>query len=250
MPGREQGAGPGLPGGPPTGGPDGRVEALLAEPPLDHGQGHGRVPVVVHGGDQPGRPADQPRLDARGHQQRDRPGWVGWAFEQAGLVGEPGGQLDELGIWPGWRGVGGVDGAHGTSLVREGLADRPGRAARLSGWAEPGAGPGDTRRTPSASGRGGGRGPGRSGAAWHRGGCRSTRRLSSRGALHRRLYRIATNSCRCGCRIGPVGWGGSAIFLPALVSTSPVVRPSLRRAPDLSPGSRRLSSLPVVPKGA
>jgi hypothetical protein len=33
-----------------------------------------------------------------------------------------------------------------------GLAGRPGRAARLSGRAEPGAGPGDTRRTPSASG--------------------------------------------------------------------------------------------------
>jgi hypothetical protein len=45
-------------------------------------------------------------------------------------------------------------------------------------------------------------------------------------ALRRHLYRIATNPWRCGCRIGPVGWGGSAIFLPALKPTSPVVRPS------------------------
>jgi hypothetical protein len=122
MPGREQRAGPGLPGGPPTGGPDGRVQALLAEPPLDHGQGHGRAAMAVGAGDQPRGPVNQPRLDLRGDQERHQPG-VG-----RGLVREidrevdreSGGQLDQLGVRPRWcgsgRGTGGIDGAHADVL--------------------------------------------------------------------------------------------------------------------------------------
>jgi hypothetical protein len=239
MPGREQRAGPGLPGGPPTGGPDGRVQALLAEPPLDHGQGHGRVPVVVDGGDQPGWPADQPRLDVRGHQQRHRPGSVGRAFQQGGLVREPGGQLDQLGIRPGWPGAGGVDGAHGSSFVYD--------PAAHGGAAAPGErrtrGPARAGGSPQRVGRAGRRAWGHAQDPFSLGvrrGSRprafrcgmATRRVPFRPppvkprALRRHLYRIATNPWRCGCRIGPVGWGGSAIFLPALKPTSPVVRPS------------------------
>jgi hypothetical protein len=156
MPGREQRAGPGLPGGPPPGGPDGRVQALLAERPHDHGEGHGRVPVVVDGGDHPRRPADQPRLDARGHQQRHRPGRVGRGFEQSGLVREPGGQLDQLGIWPGWPGVGDVDGAHGSSFVRSRPAH--GSAAAPGGEKDSRTGPGG--RLASTGGRSRAPGPG------------------------------------------------------------------------------------------
>ena len=193
--GREQGAGPGLPGGPAPGGPDGRVQALLTERPLDDGERRPGPAVPVGRGDEPGRPAEQPRLDLRGDQERDRPGPVGRGCGQPGdapaLVGyppsqgpraswgglrrDPGreldGEVDQLGLRPGggWS-ANGIERAHagplggdpgGRGAVRltvrnagreAGLGDRPGRAARLSGWAEPDAGPGDTRRTPSASG--------------------------------------------------------------------------------------------------
>ena len=73
---REEGAGPGPPGGPPPSGPDGRVEALLAEVALDHRDGNGRAAVVVGRRHQPRRPPKQPGLDLRRDKQRHRPGRV------------------------------------------------------------------------------------------------------------------------------------------------------------------------------
>jgi hypothetical protein len=74
--GREEGAGPGPPGGPAAGGPDGQVEALLAEAAIDHGDGHAGPAVVVGWRYQPGRPRQQPGLDLGRDQQRNRPGPV------------------------------------------------------------------------------------------------------------------------------------------------------------------------------
>jgi len=103
MPGREQGARPFLPGGPPARGPDGRVQALLAERPLDHGQGRAGPAVGVGCGDHPGGPAEQPRLDLGGDEERDRPGPVGREVGR-GPVGDPARKLDGE--------VDGIQGAH------------------------------------------------------------------------------------------------------------------------------------------
>ena len=125
--GREHGGGPGPPGGPAAGGPDGRVEALLAERAVDHRDGHGGAAVVVGRGDQAGRPPEEPGLGLRGDQQWDRPGPVGRPGGGGrGLQGQVDGEPDQLG-----RKVGGGEGAHAGVLCYGGGKD--GRPARAGG---------------------------------------------------------------------------------------------------------------------
>jgi hypothetical protein len=200
--GREQGAGPGPPGGPAAGGPDGRVEALLAERALDHRDGHGGGAVVVGGGDQPGRPPEEPGLGLRGDQQGDRPRPVGRARGHGpGLLGQVGGQLDELG-----REAGGGEGAHAGVLCcgRAGRTTGPGGRLASAGGRSRTPGPG-TRAGPDRpqceAGVAGGGVPVRHG---NRGGCRQRRRLSSRCGPQRRLYQIETIPCCSGCLINRV----------------------------------------------
>ena len=201
VPGREQGAGPGPPGGPAAGGPDGGVEALLAERALDHRDGHRGGPVVMGGGDQPGRPPKEPGLGLRGDEQRDRPRPVARLRNGLGLQCQVGGQLEELG-----RKAGGAEGAHAGVLCcgREGRTTGPsGRLASAGGRSRT-PGPG-TRAGPDQP-RGEARGavggvPVRHG---NPGGCRQRRRLSSRCAPDGRLYQIETIPCCCGCLINRV----------------------------------------------
>jgi hypothetical protein len=122
---REHCGGAGPPGGPAAGGPDGRVEALLAECALDDGDGDGVAVVAMGGCDQPGRPAEQPGLGLRGDQQRDRPGPVGGRVgEGHGLGGQVGGEPGEPG-----RNGNGTEGAHaGVLLVRNGKDEGTARA--------------------------------------------------------------------------------------------------------------------------
>jgi hypothetical protein len=94
--GREHRRLPGPPGGPPAGGPDGRVQALLAERALHDRERDRRAAVVVGRRRLPGRPAEQPDLDVVGQQQRDLPGTRPPAGRVAGgldLAGDPGGLL-------------------------------------------------------------------------------------------------------------------------------------------------------------
>jgi len=145
VPGREQGTGPGLPGGPAPGGPDGRVQALLAERPLDDGEGGPGPTVAVGRGDQPGRPAEQPRLDLRGHEQRDRPGPVERRVGRR-PVGDPARKLDGE--------VDGVQGAHAGSFwvddpALEGSCGSPGRTP--GGGRDSGTGPGGRLASAGAS---------------------------------------------------------------------------------------------------
>jgi hypothetical protein len=97
---------PGPPGGPPAGGPDGRVEALLGERTLKDRERDRRPAVVVGRRHLPGRPAEQPGLDVRCQQERDLPGArrpAGRAASGLELAGEPGGQLGQAaGVERGW----------------------------------------------------------------------------------------------------------------------------------------------------
>ena len=82
MPGREQGGRPRLPGRPAAGGPDGHVQALLAERPLDDREGRAGPAVGVGRRGEPGRPAEQPRLGLGADEEGHRPGPVGGACGQ------------------------------------------------------------------------------------------------------------------------------------------------------------------------
>jgi hypothetical protein len=240
MPTREQGAGPGRPGGPAPGGPDGRVQALLAEAALDHRQGLDGPTVPVDRGDQPGRPAGQPGLDLGGGEQGDRPRMVGRDGLVRGLGGEADGQVDQGGLRPSGGGrVAGVGGAHADVLCggpgawaavrqrvdagrRQGVAVGPGGRLASAGGRSRAPGPGTRAGPLQPRGEAGvaalGGVPVRHGK---RGGCRRRRRLSSRQAGRTRLYRIATIPCCSGCQIDLVDWGVSAMVWPPLVPASP-----------------------------
>lgn len=233
MAGREQGGRAGLPGGAAAGGPDGGVEALLAEHALGDRERHRRTAMVVGRCDQPGGPAEQPGLDLRGAQERDRPCPVGRSASGVGPSGlgrQAGGQLDQPAHRPRGCGghsrvTGGVDGAHGRPLRSWSgarAAQWP-RARRRAGDKIPGTGP--SGRLASAGGRSRAPGPGtRAGPVAPRGeagaiqggvplrrhkpkGAVAARGVSRRRARGSRLYRIATISWRCGCRIALTGWG-------------------------------------------
>jgi hypothetical protein len=210
MPGREQGAGPGPPGGAAAGGPDGRVEALLAEGPLHHRDGLGAAAMVVDGRDQPRRPAHQPGLHLRGHEQRHRPAMrfdLGPGRASRYRLGcQAGGQLDQLGPRPGGRGGGWAvcdsGRGHADVLVVSTGARRVGRRTRRNGPGGRLASAGGQSRAPGPGTRAGPLQPrGEAGVAGQggvpvrhgkAGGCRPGRRLSSRYAASSRLYRIAT----------------------------------------------------------
>ena len=220
MPGREQGTGAGPPGRPAAGHPDGRVQALLAERPLDHRHSHRGPAVAVGGRDQPDRPPEQPRLHLPGHQQRHRPRPVLRACGRIG--GEADGELDQLGRWPCGRGGGrradGIEGAHaGVLCVGPGGG---GWRRRRVGWRTRG-----TARaggSPQRVGGAGRRAPGQAQEPFGLGVRRGARaRVAFRcgmarpkGAVTRaacqgrpvragHLYGIATIPWRCGCRMAP-----------------------------------------------
>ena len=252
MAGREQGAGPGLPGGPAPGGPDGRVQALLAERPVDDGEGRAGPAVPVRPGDQPGRPAEQPRLDLRGDQERDRPRPVGRRVGR-GPVGNPARKLDgeldgveeaHAGPLGGRPALAGSCGSHEDAGRRAGLGTGPGgRLASAGGSRAPGpgtrAGPLQPRGEAGVAVQGAlGGVPVRHGKAR---GCRFRPRLSSLTRPSGRLYRIATIPCCCGCRIDPVDWGVSNTVWPPLVPTSPEHRSAGTRQ---APGPSRSQALP------
>jgi hypothetical protein len=194
---REQGAGPGPPGGPAAGGPDGRVEALLAEAALDDRDRLGAPAMAVGRGDQAGGPGEQPGLDRRGDQQGHRPDALGRGCGQpedtfppvgyppgkgphigrggfvrglvrglvrrlvSQLVHQADGQVDQGGLRPcGGRGAGGVGGAH-ADVLWGGPRRSGGRAAAgltPGGERDSWVGPGG--RLASAGGRSRAPGPG------------------------------------------------------------------------------------------
>jgi hypothetical protein len=132
VPGREQGGRPRLPGRPAAGGPDGHVQALLAERPLHDREGRAGPAVRVGCRGEPGRPAEQPRLGLGADEERHRPGAVGRICGQPDDPRAGFGCPPERGPIPGGWGCGVPAGDSAREL--DGEVDQPGLRPGAGGW--------------------------------------------------------------------------------------------------------------------
>jgi hypothetical protein len=136
VPGREQGGRPRLPGRPAAGGPDGHVQALLAQRPFDDREGRAGPAVGVGCRGEPGWPAEQPRLGLGADEQGYRPGAVGRACGQPDDPRAGFGYPPERGPIPGGWGCGVPAGDSAREL--DGEVGQPGLRPGGGGWGSDG----------------------------------------------------------------------------------------------------------------